>query len=88
MKNKFKDIIKELSPLQIMITCFIGIFFITSLVALIFLGNESGIEFVHKHTNVICNIQYNDDIGSWGFQGNGSGVGEFIDECQRRGIGK
>lgn len=53
---------------------------------IVFMAPE-GISFLHEHTDIVCNIKYNDDLDIWRFSGNSTEITAFIEECKRRGIG-
>ena len=47
-----------------------------------------GAKVLHEHTNIVCNMAYNDDLNSWRFAANSTENNNFIEECMSRGIGK
>ena len=47
-----------------------------------------GVEIVHEHTNIICNMQYDDELQGWRFEANSTDINSFIKECKSRGVGR
>ncbi len=61
--------------------------FVLFVISLFLFLTPEGVNFVHKHTNIICNLQYNENIQTYNFEMNSTEIINFINECKLRGIG-